>query len=48
MRKSSTTNIKHRDYSNKDQRNNGLQIVKEGLEESAMVPDTKEIEKQST
>ena len=36
-------NIKHRGYSNKDQRNNGLQRVKEGLEESWIVADAKEI-----
>ena len=36
-------NIKHRGYSNKDQRNNGLQRVKEGLEESRIVADAKEI-----
>ena len=35
--------IKHRGYFNKDQRNNGLQRVKEGLEESGIVADTKEI-----
>ena len=36
-------NIKHRGYCNKDQRNNGLQRVKEGLEESRIVADAKEI-----
>ena len=36
-------NIKQRCYSNKDQRNNGLQRVKEELEESGIAADTKEI-----
>ena len=37
------SNIKHRGYANKEQRNNGLQRAKEELKESVLVADTKEI-----